>query len=749
MSSLIKKLTTKKKKIAFTTGHGEPDRTRASRPQGHARAGVRGHHRQPLAGRDRQGRRRADRGRPQAGLRREGPAGDRQVPHGGQGRRLPGRRHGHAGAARRHGPRCRPAELKMGQPNDSGLGKLLEAYGFKVNQDFVFDPQNAPGPIDINGRPMLANLPFFVAAETAQGQGPDGARRHPRGGVPLRLQRRAGRARSRAASRPRASSGSWPTSSKDSWKHTGFFVLGAGDQDRSRQGPQRSYASATPTRARSRAPSRRPAPRRSPTPTRRPAESKKPVRLVVVGDSDFANDEYVQLGPLSCSFYGAGAQLLVNAIGWTVEDEALTPLRSKTSSPAPSRWRPRRRGRDPVGQHPGPAPGFLCVRRRALAPPPRRPLRPEALDLPTTSSPRRTMNRKTLLAGGVFAGLLIITMFVLRAPEKGARTGEAPRPVADHRPRALDTLEVTKDGKKMVIKKEGGKYKVVEPIAYAAEEDAAKQAFEALEKLEFGTIISDQKSQPRRVRGGRQEPSGGRQEGRQGPGRPAHRQGLARPHHGAGGGQERGLADGRLAQVALRPGRLRLARQVHHHLQQRRRRDAGGGQPGRRQDRRSPAPPKGDGGADDPWKVAESTVKVEPFDPQVANEMLTALYAFKANDFADGGPPAETGLDTPDADRHRGAQGRQERDRAHRQEEERGGLLREAGARIPRSSWSRSTTSSGSTSARSSSGTRPSATSPSELTQVSVDRADGLLHAGQGPQEERRRRLEARPSRPG
>ena len=28
--------------------------------------------------------------------------------------------------------------------------------------------------------------------------------------------------------------------------------------------------------------------------------------------------------------YAAGAQLLYNAIGWTVEDEALIPLRSKT-----------------------------------------------------------------------------------------------------------------------------------------------------------------------------------------------------------------------------------------------------------------------------------------------------------------------------------------------------------------------------------------------------------------------------------
>ena len=53
------------------------------------------------------------------------------------------------------------------------------------------------------------------------------------------------------------------------------------------------------------------------------------------------------------------------------------------------------------------------------------------------------MNRKTLLAGAVFAGLLVITMLVLREPEKGTRTGESPRPVAAIGEGNLDTLEIT------------------------------------------------------------------------------------------------------------------------------------------------------------------------------------------------------------------------------------------------------------------------------------------------------------------
>lgn len=64
------------------------------------------------------------------------------------------------------------------------------------------------------------------------------------------------------------------------------------------------------------------------------AESRKPVRLMVVGDSDFASDEYMQLARYF-PFYGGGAQMLFNAISWTMEDETLTPVRTKTVAARP------------------------------------------------------------------------------------------------------------------------------------------------------------------------------------------------------------------------------------------------------------------------------------------------------------------------------------------------------------------------------------------------------------------------------
>ena len=63
-------------------------------------------------------------------------------------------------------------------------------------------------------------------------------------------------------------------------------------------------------------------------------ESRKPVRLMVVGDSDFASDEYLQVARY-LPFYQGGAQMLFNAVSWTMEDEALTPVRSKTVAARP------------------------------------------------------------------------------------------------------------------------------------------------------------------------------------------------------------------------------------------------------------------------------------------------------------------------------------------------------------------------------------------------------------------------------
>ena len=105
------------------------------------------------------------------------------------------------------------------------------------------------------------------------------------------------------------------------------------------------------------------------------------------------------------------------------------------------------------------------------------------------------MNRKTLIAGLVFAGLILATVLLLRSPEKGNRPAEGgARPIAKLSAESFDTLEVTKGKATTVLKKDGDAYKIVKPMAYPADKDAAKLAFEALTKMDFANIVSDQKS---------------------------------------------------------------------------------------------------------------------------------------------------------------------------------------------------------------------------------------------------------------
>jgi ABC-type uncharacterized transport system involved in gliding motility auxiliary subunit len=227
-------------------------------------------------------------------------------------------------------------QIKMASPTDTGLSKQLETYGFKVEQNFVFDRQAMPGPVDLGGRRMLTNAPMFIPGESPKATDLsvlEGIR-----GVIFPYASSVEKVGPLAGNKLPTGAKLWTlaSSSKESWKHTGFFVLSAGMKFEpskdvgafalgyAYQGVLKSAFAAPQAVAESSADKAAPP----------PSESAKPVRLVVIGDSDFANDEYVQLARV-LPFYGAGAQLLLNAISWTVEDEAMTPLRSKGQNARP------------------------------------------------------------------------------------------------------------------------------------------------------------------------------------------------------------------------------------------------------------------------------------------------------------------------------------------------------------------------------------------------------------------------------
>jgi ABC-type uncharacterized transport system involved in gliding motility auxiliary subunit len=125
-------------------------------------------------------------------------------------------------------------------------------------------------------------------------------------------------------------------SSRASWKASGFFFFtpGAPLEESKDKGPfALGYAYEGPLKS-AFAPAAAPAPGMSLPPGSNPGESKKRVRLVVMGDSDFASDEYFPMNRF-LPIYGNGAQFLLNALSWTLEDEALTPVRAKTVASRP------------------------------------------------------------------------------------------------------------------------------------------------------------------------------------------------------------------------------------------------------------------------------------------------------------------------------------------------------------------------------------------------------------------------------
>ena len=225
---------------------------------------------------------------------------------------------------------------KIGQANETGLGDLLKAYGFAVGQDFILDRQNAPGPVEIQGRRMLANAPMFVGVEMPKVSDKDFSLLTGINAIVFPYASSVELVGPLQSGKP-AQGRLWKLgqSSRGSWNATGFFFFtpGAPIEPSKDKGPfALGYAFEGPLK--SAFPPAAAAPGMSLPPGATPGESKKRVRLIVMGDSDFASDEYFPMSRF-LPIYGNGAQFLLNALGWTLEDEALTPVRAKTVTARP------------------------------------------------------------------------------------------------------------------------------------------------------------------------------------------------------------------------------------------------------------------------------------------------------------------------------------------------------------------------------------------------------------------------------
>jgi len=259
------------------------------------------------------------------------------------------------------------------------------------------------------------------------------------------------------------------------------------------------------------------------------------------------------------------------------------------------------------------------------------------------------MNRKPLYAIVAFAALGIAALVTLRRPEKGEAAGDRQRPLGKVDATALDTIEVTRGGAKTAVKKDGAKFKVTAPVAYAADEVAAKAAFDGLTSLTLGDLVSENKAK--------------HAEFEVDDAKGIHV--VAKSSAGAV------LADFLVGKVTGSGTMVRLTGKDDVWLAANSLRSAFDKAPVDWREKSVTTFPQADaetvtvkakdgtmamakktaekapGGVDDKWELMSSVPKIDKIDNSVPAGIVSALSAFKTNDFADGAAPAVTGLDAP------------------------------------------------------------------------------------------------------
>jgi hypothetical protein len=105
------------------------------------------------------------------------------------------------------------------------------------------------------------------------------------------------------------------------------------------------------------------------------------------------------------------------------------------------------------------------------------------------------MNRKTLGALLIFVLLLGIVYYLQTRPEKGQRTGERKRPLGKLDKSRINKVTITSKGKTVVLQR-GPKqsWRLTAPVSYEADKSAAEAMLEKLARLEFGDMVTEQRS---------------------------------------------------------------------------------------------------------------------------------------------------------------------------------------------------------------------------------------------------------------
>ncbi len=190
------------------------------------------------------------------------------------------------------------------RPIETGLEPLLAAYGFRVSNDLVFDPRNVPGPVqsdDPSAPPVFVNFPAFVAARPNPALAGELSITAGIDAVVFPFASAVDRVALPARAAPPARVWALASSSAASWRQTDLFSSNspAAPRDGAARGPAvLAYAYQGPA-----------------------------TRLVVMGGSALVSDRYMTL-MRAFPIYAGGAELFLNAVNWALEDDALTALRA-------------------------------------------------------------------------------------------------------------------------------------------------------------------------------------------------------------------------------------------------------------------------------------------------------------------------------------------------------------------------------------------------------------------------------------
>jgi len=100
------------------------------------------------------------------------------------------------------------------------------------------------------------------------------------------------------------------------------------------------------------------------------------------------------------------------------------------------------------------------------------------------------MKRSTLLLVGILAALGIATYIVLQRPGESSRDASSPEMLVTYDSSAVDRLQVTSGGSTVSLALEGGKWMVVAPIHFRADESAVTAALSRGRKVEIRGLVS-------------------------------------------------------------------------------------------------------------------------------------------------------------------------------------------------------------------------------------------------------------------